>query len=59
MLLIASNPKLEPRTVDVPVTNMQVAPTILMALGLKPRDLQAVRQEGTRALPGLDLDLED
>ena len=59
VLLIASNPKLEPRTVDVPVTNMQVAPTILKALGLKPRDLQAVRQEGTRALPGLDLDLED
>lgn len=59
VLLIVSNPKLEPHTVAVPVTNMQVAPTILKALGLKPRDLQTVRQEGTCVLPGLGLDLED
>lgn len=56
VLLIASNPKLEPRTIDVSVTNMQVAPTILKALGLNPHDLEAVRREGTRALPGLELD---
>ena len=56
VLLIASNPKLEPATIAVPVTNMQVAPTILRALGLNPHDLEAVRREGTRALPGLELD---
>jgi hypothetical protein len=32
---------------------MQVAPTILRSLGLDPEALQAVRIEGTPALPGL------
>jgi hypothetical protein len=35
---------------------MQVAPTILAALGLDPFSLQAVQKEGTRVLPGLDFD---
>ena len=33
---------------------MQVAPTILEALGLDPQHLEAVQKEGTQALPGLD-----
>ena len=34
----------------------QIAPTILVALGLDPEKLDAVRVEGTQVLPGLDLD---
>jgi predicted AlkP superfamily pyrophosphatase or phosphodiesterase len=55
-LLIVSSPRLEHRQVDDAVTNMQVAPTILRLLGLKPQALEAVRLEGTKVLPGLDLD---
>jgi len=32
-----------------------VAPTILKALGLNPRDLQAVVKEQTKKLPGLGI----
>jgi arylsulfatase A-like enzyme len=35
------------------VETTQVAPTILRLLGLDPRSLQAVQQEGTKVLPGL------
>ncbi|MEM5387825.1 alkaline phosphatase family protein [Paraburkholderia phymatum] len=52
-LLVVSNPKLEKKVVDMPVTNMQVAPTILKALGLDPDKLVAVQREGTKVLPGL------
>ena len=37
---------------STPVTNTQVAPTILEALGLNPGALQAVVLEGTAPLPG-------
>jgi hypothetical protein len=53
--LIVSNPQLRGRTVAGHVWTKQVAPTILRALGLDPRALQAVRKEGTTALPGLGL----
>jgi hypothetical protein len=36
-------------------SNMQIAPTILKALGLDPQALNAVRREGTTILPGLGL----
>ena len=52
--LLVSNPGLEARTVKSPVQTMQVAPTILKALGLDPRDLDAVRKEATQVLPDLD-----
>ena len=39
--------------VDAPVETTQIAPTILALLGLPSRDLQAVRIEHTRALPGV------
>jgi hypothetical protein len=32
---------------------MQVAPTIIKALGLNPNALDGVRIEGTQSLPGL------
>jgi|SRR5579871_546028 len=54
-LLVVSNPGLDAKTVSAPTTNMQVAPTILKALGLNPQDLSAVKREGTKPLPGLDL----
>ncbi len=36
------------------VENTQVAPTVLQLLGLDPNQLQAVQEEGTRVLPGID-----
>jgi hypothetical protein len=53
--LIVSNPRLEAKTVDRHVWTKQVAPTILRALGLDPRALDAVRKEHTETLPGLGL----
>ena len=49
--LVLSSATLKPATVTERVTNMQVAPTILKALGLNPSDLDAVRLEGTEILP--------
>jgi len=49
--LLLSNPSLHARSVDRRVQTTQVAPTVLRALGLEPRLLQAVRKEGTRMLP--------
>jgi type I phosphodiesterase/nucleotide pyrophosphatase len=53
VMLLVSNPHIEARTLTSFVETSQVAPTILKALGLDPRDLEAVRQEGTPVLPGL------
>ena len=53
-LLVVSNPRLDKKVVDTPVTNMQVAPTILKALGLDPDRLVDVQREGTKVLPGLE-----
>lgn len=52
--LIVSAPGVMARTVEAPVSTTQIAPTILRALGLRPRALQAVRQENTQVLPGLE-----
>ena len=41
------------RVISTPVETTQIAPTILSLLGLNPRDLQAVRIEGTKVLPSL------
>ena len=49
--LIVSNKALDPRVVKTPVLSSQVAATILKALGIDPNELEAVRQEGTTALP--------
>jgi hypothetical protein len=49
--LLLSQPSLEARTVGRHVQTTQVAPTVIRALGLDPRLLEAVRKEGTRVLP--------
>jgi Type I phosphodiesterase / nucleotide pyrophosphatase len=54
--LLLANPALDARTDERHVRTKQVAPTILQALGLDPRALDAVRAEGTEVLPGLDLE---
>jgi arylsulfatase A-like enzyme len=41
------------RVIGAPVETTQIAPTILRLLGLDPDQLQAVRTEHTRVLPGL------
>jgi hypothetical protein len=49
--LLVSLPSLEARTVSREVKTTQVAPTVIRALGLDPKLLEAVRKEGTRVLP--------
>ena len=51
VMLLLSNPSLRASTVTIPVTTMQIAPTILKALGLNPAALQSVQLEGTEVLP--------
>ncbi|WP_328617138.1 alkaline phosphatase family protein [Amycolatopsis sp. NBC_00355] len=51
--LVVSGPDRDSRTIAAPVATTQIAPTILRLLGLDPRALQAVREEGTRVLPAL------
>jgi hypothetical protein len=51
VILLVSNPAFTPQTVAAPTTTMQVAPTIVKALGLDPKALDAVRAEGTQVLP--------
>jgi hypothetical protein len=58
VMILVSNPGLTPATVSSPVETSQVAPTIIKALGLSPRELEAVRKEGTQVLPGLRLSEE-
>jgi arylsulfatase A-like enzyme len=50
-LLVAGPAGDQGQTNDEPVTTTQVAPTILSFLGIGPRRLDAVRREGTQALP--------
>jgi hypothetical protein len=56
VMMLFSNPSMSPSTVTSPVETTQVAPTILMELGLDPNKLTAVQKEGTQVLPGLGLD---
>jgi hypothetical protein len=53
VIILVSNPKLTPKTITTPVQTIQVAPTVLQALGLDPGSLQAVQIQGTPVLPGL------
>ena len=55
VMMLLSNPCLRPHVVSSDVSTAQVAPTILKALGLDPRSLQAVQLEGTSVLPDLGL----
>ena len=51
VIMLLSNPSFQPSTINTPVQTMQVAPTILKALGLDPNQLQSVQMEGTAVLP--------
>lgn len=53
VMLLVSNPWIPAKTEHAWAETMQVAPTILQALGLDPNALDAVRAEGTRVLPDL------
>ncbi|HEY6352046.1 MAG TPA: alkaline phosphatase family protein [Candidatus Angelobacter sp.] len=57
--LLLSMPGIRPARIKVSVTNQQVAPTILKALGLDPDELDAVRAEHTQVLPFLFTGDED
>ncbi len=54
VMLLVSNPSLNPETVRTSVGTAQVAPTILKALGMSPTALKAVRSEGTPVLPQIN-----
>ncbi len=54
VILLVSNPSFRSKTVQAPVGTVQVAPTILKALGISPSQLYAVRVEGTPVLPYVD-----
>jgi Type I phosphodiesterase / nucleotide pyrophosphatase len=58
VIMLVSNPRFTPETVSSTTTTMQVAPTVLTALGLDPKLLDAVLIEGTAALPEVAEELE-
>jgi hypothetical protein len=58
VMLLVSHPQFKPQTVSTQTTTMQVAPTIVKALGLDPNALEAVRAEGTPVLPEVAGQLE-
>ncbi len=51
VIMLLSNPSFQTSTVNTAVETLQVAPTVLKALGLEPSQLQAVQIEGTPVLP--------
>lgn len=59
VMMLVSNPSFESKTIFDPVQTLQVAPTVLEALGLDPSALDAVRIENTQVLPGLQLGDQD
>lgn len=58
VMLLLSNPAFRPRTVFTEVGTLQVAPTVLRALGLDPGKLDGVRLEGTHVLPDVNLNFD-
>ena len=59
VMLLLSNPSFKRKVVTSPVETMQVAPTILKALGLDPNALETSKIEGTQVLPGLNFHEDD
>jgi Type I phosphodiesterase / nucleotide pyrophosphatase len=51
VVMLVAHPRFTARTASSSTTTMQVAPTIIKALGLDPAALDAVRAEGTAVLP--------
>jgi hypothetical protein len=58
VMLLLSNPAFKARTVYSEVGTLQVAPSVLKALGLDPKLLDGVRLEGTGVLPDVNLDFD-
>lgn len=58
VMLLLSNPALRSHTVFTEVGTLQVAPTILKALGLDPGKLDGVKLEGTGILPDVNLNFD-
>ena len=56
--MLLSNPAFKAKTVTGPLETMQVAPTVLKALGLDPNALQAVKIDGTQVLPEVNFDTD-
>ena len=56
--LLISLPGMEHHITKTPVTNQQVAPTIIKALGFDPNQLRAVQREQTNVLPFLFSDAD-
>ncbi|HET9283529.1 MAG TPA: alkaline phosphatase family protein [Candidatus Angelobacter sp.] len=52
-VLLVSSPHMKANQVKTAVSNQQVAPTILRALGIDPNELEAVRKEQIHVLPFL------
>lgn len=53
VLMVVNGPGIKKQVVSAAVETTQVAPTVLSLLGLDPSALDAVRVEGTQALPGI------
>jgi hypothetical protein len=58
VIMLVSHPCFHAQTVSAAVGTVQVAPTVLKALGLDPSALDAVRIEGTAVLPEVEAQLE-
>ena len=56
VMLLVSHPSYHARTVYSEVGTLQIAPSVLTALGLNPGLLDGVRLEGTGVLPDVNLD---
>jgi hypothetical protein len=57
VMLMVAHPGFKAQTISNATATTQVAPTILKALGLDPRKLDAVRLEGTSVLPEVEAQL--
>jgi hypothetical protein len=57
--LLLSLPGMKSQQVKTPVSNQQVAPTILKILGMDPEQLDAVRQEQIQVLPFFFTSIDD
>jgi hypothetical protein len=57
VVMLVANPRFAAQTVSAAVTTSQVAPTIVKALGVDPRALDAVKAEGTPVLPEVEAQL--
>jgi arylsulfatase A-like enzyme len=59
VMLLLANPSFHRSTVTSSVETAQIAPTILLALGLDPDQLQGVQLEHTQVLPAVQFNSED